>query len=394
MYTITHGVFNMTNNEINFEAKSIDRFSENLKILLENANYNQKNFSEITQISESTLSGYLRGKKQPSISFLIKIKELFPDITIDQILFESLKDTINDELAENTSSPVLDINKYYGAYYLYYIDTSKKNLTRQPESPGYLSVDLRFGILYVCKDNTDKTSTKTKCLAVFGIKKRNEAKEIKQHVEALNKYDTIRHYFKENFPHGLYFGEINISQQHLFITLIKSQDTKDSALVVLHHTEINKEVYSGGLGTINSASTGRSSDPIVQLIALSRDSAYLSDEQIKSRLRFAPPNVSVKSAMESSEILRLAESIYKKDSSSQEQSAYSLFSTQNIKVLVNSYLESLIVNHLENNQLWFGRVSNNDDDDWYHMLKDSEAIHIQQEAGEDSEPSNKSTKDY
>ena len=132
----------------------------------------------------------------------------------------------------------------------------------------------------------------------------------------------------------------------------------------------------------------------MQLIALSRDSAYLSDEQIKSRLRFAPPNVSVKSAMESSEILRLAELIYKKDSSSQEQSAYSIFSTQNIKVLVNSYLESLIVNHLENNQLWFGRVSNNDDDDWYHMLKDSEAIHIQQEAGEDSEPSNKSTKDY
>lgn len=380
----------MTNNETNFEEKSINRFSENLRTLLVNANYNQKNFSEITQISESTLSGYLRGKKQPSIAFLIKIKELFPDISIDQMLFESLNNNLNGELAENTSSPVLDINKYYGAYYLYYIDTSKKNISRQLESPGYLSVDLRFGILYICKDNTDKTSTKTKCLAVFGIKKRNEAYEIKQDVEALDKYDTVRHYFKEKNPHCLYFGEINISQQHIFITLNKSHDTKDSALIVLHHTEINKDVYSGGLGTINSASTGRSSDPIVQLIALSRKFAYLSDEQIKSRLRFAPPNVSVNSSMESSEILRLAELIY----SSKEQSAYNMFSTQNIKVLVNSYLESLIVNHLENNQLWFGRVSNNDDDDWYHMLKDSETIHIQQEVGEENEPSNKFTEDY
>lgn len=388
------GVLNVAEKERIFEIDVMERFSENLRSLLENANLNQKAFSEITQISESTLSGYLRGKKQPSISFLIKIKEQFPDVSIDQILFESIKSVSNGEKSEPASYQISDLSKYYGVYYLYYIDTSKKNLTRQQENPSYTSVDLRIGILYVCKDNTDSTSTKTKCIAVFGIKRRDEAKEIKHIVETINKYDSVQRYFREKMPHALYLGEINISQQHIFITLNKNQDTKDSALIVLHHAQINKDIYSGGLGTINSTSTGRSSDPIVQLIAISRNFAYLSDEQIKSRLRFAVPDVCVKDAMESSEILRLAESIYKKDSSSYDQTAYSMFTDQNIKVLVNSYLESLIVNHLENNQLWFGRVSNNDDDDWYHLLKDSEANHSQQEEGIENESSLETTEVY
>lgn len=367
--------------EKNFEVDVLDRFSKNLKWLIENANMNQKSFSEITQISESTLSGYLRGKKQPSISFLIKIKEQFPDISLDQILFESISNVSSDEMLDYTPHQITDLIKYYGVFYLYYLDTSKKNLTRQQESPGYTSVDLRLGLLYVCKDNTDKTSSRAKCMAVFGIKRRDEAKEIKRTIESLNKYDLVWKYFKEKMPHALYSGDINISQQHIFISLNKNQDSKDSALIALHHPHINGDLYLGGLGTINSTSTGRSSDPIVQLIALSRNFVYLSNEQIKSKLRFAIPDVCVKDAMESAEILRLTESIYKDDLSIDDLSAYRMFTSQNIKVLVNSYLESLIVNHLENNQLWFGRVSNNDDDDWYHLLKECEISYVQQEEG-------------
>lgn len=350
-------------------------FAANLKHLLNNSKLNQKQFAKLADISESTLSGYLRGNKQPNIAFLVKLKEQFPDISIDQLLFEPINDYTSDDTLTVSSQPLSDLDKYYGTYYLYYLDTSKKNISRQQNNPSYSSIELRLGILYICKDNTDTTSSKARCLAVFGIRNRAMAKDIKIKIESLDKFNSVSRYLKEEMPHALYSGKLSMSQQHFFVSLNKQLDNKDFALIVLHHTESNKDSYFGGLGTINSASTGRASDPIVQRIALSRHYAYISDEQIKAQLRFSVPKVSTENGSEASQILHLAELMFKQDPTSTEQNPYGIFSSQNIKTLLNSCLESLIANNLENNQLWFGRVSTNDDDAWYHLLMDSEADH-------------------
>lgn len=350
-------------------------FAANLKHLLNNSKLNQKQFAKLADISESTLSGYLRGNKQPNIAFLVKLKEQFPDISIDQLLFEPINDYTSDDTLTVSSQPLSDLDKYYGTYYLYYLDTSKKNISRQQDNPSYSSIELRLGILYICKDNTDTTSSKARCLAVFGIRNRAMAKDIKIKIESLDKFNSVSRYLKEEMPHALYSGKLSMSQQHFFVSLNKQLDNKDFALIVLHHTESNKDSYFGGLGTINSASTGRASDPIVQRIALSRHYAYISDEQIKAQLRFSVPKVSTENGSEASQILHLAELMFKQDPTSTEQNPYGIFSPQNIKTLLNSCLESLIANNLENNQLWFGRVSTNDDDAWYHLLMDSEADH-------------------
>lgn len=350
-------------------------FAANLKHLLNNSKLNQKQFAKLADISESTLSGYLRGNKQPNIAFLVKLKEQFPDISIDQLLFEPINDYTSDDTLTVSSQPLSDLDKYYGTYYLYYLDTSKKNISRPQDNPSYSSIELRLGILYICKDNTDTTSSKARCLAVFGIRNRAMAKDIKIKIESLDKFNSVSRYLKEEMPHALYSGKLSMSQQHFFVSLNKQLDNKDFALIVLHHTESNKDSYFGGLGTINSASTGRASDPIVQRIALSRHYAYISDEQIKAQLRFSVPKVSTENGSEASQILHLAELMFKQDPTSTEQNPYGIFSPQNIKTLLNSCLESLIANNLENNQLWFGRVSTNDDDAWYHLLMDSEADH-------------------
>ncbi len=346
-------------------------FANNLKYLLENSKMKQNQFSLLTEISESTLSGYLRGRKQPNLPFLIKLKEQFPDIAIDQILFEPLNNSISVD--SHNSSILSNLGKYYGTYFLYYLDTNKKNLTQQEDNPSYSSIDLRFGVLYICKDNTDATSTRAKCLALFGLKSRDAAKHAKSKIDDLAKFDLIYRYHKEQMPHSLYHGKLSMSQAHVFISLDKYDGNKDSALIVLHNTESNKDHYYGGLGTINSASTGRGSDPIVQRIAISRQYAYVSDEQIKSQLLFSRPIVSVQGNSDATQILQLAKLMYTQDPSAVEQTPYSLLGPKNIRILLNSCLESLIANQLENNQLCFGRISTNDDDNWYHLLTDSEA---------------------
>ena len=348
-------------------------FADNLRYLLDNSNLNQKQFSSRMDVSESTLSGYLRKSKQPNISFLVKLKEQFPDISIDQILFEPLNNATPKEVPD--TAPTSDLEKYYGTYFLYYLDTSKKNITRQQDNPSYSSHDLRFGILFICKDNTDTTSTKARCLAMFGQKNRDITNQIKEAIEKLGKFDLVYRYLKDQKPQWLYCGKLSMSHAHFFISLEKYLDSKDSALIVLHHTASNKSNYCGGLGTINSASTGRGSDPIVQRIALSRYYAYISDEQIKYYLSFSRPIVSVEGDNDANQILQLAELMYSQASSSSEQSPYNLFTQKNIRILLNSCLESIITNHLENNQLWFGRVSMNDDDNWYHLLTDSKTNH-------------------
>lgn len=50
---------------------------------------------------------------------------------------------------------------------------------------------------------------------------------------------------------------------------------------------------------------------------------------------------------------------------------------ENIEIIIKSYLKSLIEDVLRRNILCFGRVTREDDDIWYHLLKDSETYQRQ-----------------
>jgi hypothetical protein len=63
----------------------------------------------------------------------------------------------------------------------------------------------------------------------------------------------------------------------------------------------------------------------------------------------------------------LAYDIYNKDTTS----PYSFLTDEHKQILLNSYLNELIKKHLESNLLWYGRVSQQADDSWYHRVKAS-----------------------
>lgn len=339
-------------------------FQNNLKYFLRAKNFTQKEFSLLSGVTESTLSGYIRGDKLPNIGFLSNLKPHLSDISIDDFLFTPLKeeDFLSDSSTVKDLSPV-DLYKYYGDYYLYYLDTTKR-MARQ--NPTLSAAALKYGILYIYKSYQSDTSAH--CIAVFGIKKRTEAHHIKELIksETLNPHSMIDK-LKQHGVHNIYQGKLDLTSHHVFITLKQQTDKQDEAHIVLHHQDINNDFYCGGLGTASSASTGRLSDPIVQFIALSREQVYLSPIDIQSFLRFSNPIIDVNQFSETKKILELA-SLLNEES---KENNYSSFSSEQKQILFIAYLNELVKKILESNHLWYGRVSLEDDDAWYHTVKNA-----------------------
>lgn len=141
-------------------------------------------------------------------------------------------------------------------------------------------------------------------------------------------------------------------------------------VIIMHHTEFNKERYIGGLGTINSTSSGRPSDPVVQVVALSREKISLTDEEIFKKMLFFKPSISFDS--EFNEILTLSKRLYDKKSAAQTDASpigESDVFEKYIPEIMKSNMERLLSKNIERNTLWFGKISDEADQEWYEILK-------------------------
>lgn len=344
------------------ESEAQKCFAKNLKKLLKQSNLTQKQLSQKMGVLESTVSNC--NKKLPTCDFLLKLKSVFPDVAIDDLLMGEISDLPNNHLLKEING---ELHKYLGVYYVYYLDTSKKNPFKE-NTDSEMEAILKKGILYIYESPTGLMSSKTSCLALFGIKKREVAQDIKRAIQSFSSPNEVIDYLRKNYPHNLYQGTFNLSQTHMFIVLEQDRDNKDTALIIFHHIEINNAEYIGGLGTINSASAGRPSDPVVQLIGISRENILLSDEQIQFHLRFQSPSIEL--GDDSSEILELAEKLYEKSEMvSDSTSCNDVFLEKYIPTILCSNLERMLKKNIENNFLWYGKVSSAADDYWYHQLK-------------------------
>ena len=94
------------------------------------------------------------------------------------------------------------------------------------------------------------------------------------------------------------------------------------------------------------------------------------DEEVKERLRFSLANINVKNNNMTEEIIRLTEKLY--DLNTDDNPDDTTLSRDNAKLIITAYIQSLVESNVENNQLWYGRVSQHDDTRWYHMLTRTE----------------------
>lgn len=387
----------MSQEKDQFDKDSISNsIKDNIKYLI--GEQTQKDFAERMGIQQSTLTGYLKGPKITGIlDFLIELKKQYPGYTIDQLLFNDLSAII---LSEETSHYVLknsDIYKFYGTYYLYYLDTSKKSLlfTNKPtNSNDSIKIpELKYGLLNISVDETDQSYTKAKCIAILGLSEELEILKLFGEINAQRNYKETYVLIQKSCANKIYTGELNMSHDNIFIQLDRNNASRDSLMIILHHTDISN-AYSGGLGTVNSVSGGNYSDPIVQLIALSKNpTSYLGVEQIKNALRFPIIQQDRNSFPEKEKLIDFIKNIYAKNHTSSYSDPLHL-SEENINIIVKAYLDSLIADVLKRNTLCFGRVSREDDDIWYHLLKDSETYQRQLEEEKNHEESGDSATDY
>lgn len=337
-----------------------DNFKHNLALLIRESGMKQKEFAEKIDIAESTLSGYLKGTKSPTLSFLCKIKEYNPAIDLDQFLFEK------SETAGLTTSKELE--KYSGIYYVYYLDSREPERTLSNEiiheDPG---LNIKKALLYVNKYSS--RSKETDCIGFFNLSHYKNISEVVEQLNEKTNFHILSDRLQAAYPYSFYSGTFKISHENVFIALERTTGNQDQVLIALHHIENDHPNYIGGLGTLNSSSSEKTSNPTVQIVALTRVEAddFLV-KQIKKNLEFHVSNIDISKKPAVYNMLNIVKQIYSKD----EDSLYSSFSQATIDNMLMALLQSLINDVLSEHKLSYYEITQDADSHFYKILKERE----------------------
>ena len=175
-----------------------------------------------------------------------------------------------------------------------------------------------------------------------------------------NAGQSINLLIDKGFEKYIYYGRILTSKDHYYLELV--HENEDRISIILHRPNTRKPEYIGGIGTVNSVSRGRQHMPTVQFIGLSRKALNLSEEDIHKAMLLSYPNYHA--GQESEELIKTFKNLYMNN----ENTGFTFNDTQR-ELLVQSNLERIIKESLTRNLLRYAKVSEIDDDEWYHTIK-------------------------
>ncbi len=332
--------------------------SSNLKRLITQNKTTQKELAEKLKVAPASMSDYCKGRRVPNVEFFVSLKNLY-DISIDDFITKSINPSPSTPPVRESSidhNIMTTYHKYCGLYYVYYFDTSKyKGRDTQPPKDSVL-----YGVLYIYKNPSSLEVPEFSCAAVLGIKERENATLIKKTLEGFKDPSKIVDHIGNKYPNTAYYGDFELSQEHAFVS-IRHTNT-DKALLIFHRVDNNKVNYTGGIGTINSISKGRERAPVVQFMGVSRYPLSMSIEEIHHSLLLNYPTFKAES--ETEEMIQNFKALYV-DSEASKQG----FSEYQKSIVIRSTLERYIKKSLERNMFRYGKISERDDDEWYHAIK-------------------------
>ena len=313
-------------------------FQENLKELTKQ--YSQKYIAEKTNFSQSSINNYLSKASEPSIQFLVALKDAF-GVNVDEFLFSEFKLELQ-----------VSFDKYIGNYIIYYYN----NDSYKGEVHTNLKNTLNYGVLSIFKErelDNDvivlSTFMKDRMSAIKILKSCNNAKSSKEIVEIYNKIENI------------YKGNINLSEQSIFFEL-KNKENNDQSYIILNNPP-TKSNYIGGVGTVNSISRGREHNPCIQFIIISKRLLDVPDGKLYECLKFDDYSVNLSDNIK--DVIDLFKRLYV------EKNEISAELTDNQKqALVRNKLEYHFNEVLEANAFRFAKVSNKEDDAIYELIKE------------------------
>lgn len=312
------------------------KFQENLQKLAKQ--YTQKYIAEKTGFSQSSINNYLFKSSEPSIQFLIALKDAF-GVGVDDFLFSDF------EIEEQNS-----FEKYLGNYLIYYYN----NDSYKGEVHTNLKNTLNYGVLSIYKDKEfDKnvqvngTFTKDRTYALKFLKKLNSSTS--QIGKIYADMDNV------------YSGDISTSEQSIFIDLA-NKENGDKSFIILNNPP-TKQNYIGGVGTVNSMARGREHNPCIQLIIVSKKLIDVTDGELYNLLKFDDFTINMDFAIK--DIIDLFKRLY----AEKNELSIELTDTQK-QAIVRNKLEYHFNEILEANMFRFAKVSNKEDDTIYKLIKE------------------------
>ena len=313
-------------------------FQENLKKL--SKQFSQKMIAEKTGFSQSSINNYLTKNSEPSIQFLVALKNAF-GISVDDFLFSGL----NLEEAKS-------FEKYIGNFLIYYYN----NDSYKGEVHANIKNTLNYGVLSVFKEK--ELDKNVKVLATF-TKSRVEAIKLLKKVNKTQIGEEIDKIYK--VFGNIYEGNVDINEQNIFIDL-ESKEHKDKTFIILNNPPTNSN-YIGGVGTVNSISRGREHNPCAQFIILSKKVLDIPDGELYNLLKFDDYAVDIDDNIK--DIIELFKRLYL----SQNELSAGLSETQKVAIVKNR-IGLMLGNILEANAFRFAKISNREDDGVYRYIKE------------------------
>jgi len=316
----------------------MSNFQKNLKVL--SNKYTQKYIADRTGFSQSSINNYLTKNSEPSIQFLIALKNAF-GICLDDFLFSDID--ISNEIS---------YDKYIGNYMVYYYN----NNSYKGEVHVNITNTLNYGVISIVKEkDLDKnvvvygTFVKSKMEATKLLKELNATAQSK---DIISKYQDIG---------NLYKGSISTTDQSIFIDF-NNNFNGDQTFIILNNPP-TKNNYIGGVGTVNSIARGREHNPCVQFVILSKKLIDKPDGEIYNCLKFDDYNINFDYAIK--DVVDLFKRLYL------DKNEISTTLTENQKnAIIQNKLEYHFDEILDANVFRFAKVSNKEDDKIYKLIKE------------------------
>lgn len=330
----------------------------NLRALIKRNGLTQKDLAEELGVAEATMTDYCKGRRLPGLEFLFTLKSLY-NIDLDEFVTKSITPSaipvpVKDSVADKKMMDMY--KKYCGLYLAYYFDTSNyKGRDMQPPKDSLI-----YGVLFIYENPSSLELPEYSCAAIMGLRDRDQATGIKDYLEKLANPSRIIDQIEREHSETAYYGDFELSSEHAFISM--RHFPTDKALIILHHVDSNKAYYTGGIGTINSVSKGRDRMPVVQFMGFSRHTLSISCEEIHHSLLLNYPTF--KATDETEELVKLFKALYMDPEGNKEE-----LSEYQKSVVIRSTLERFIKKSLERNVFRYSKISERDDDEWYHAIK-------------------------
>ena len=316
----------------------MSKFQENLKVLANK--YTQKYIAERTGFSQSSINNYLTKSSEPSIQFLIALKNAF-GICLDDFLFSDIN------VFQQTS-----FDRFLGNYIVYYYN----NNSYKGEVHTNLANTLNYGVISIVKEQELNNN-----VAVYGtfMREKSEAVKLLKRLNALQDVSKCKneHQSMNNF----YVGSIQTTDQSIFLDMYNKVNS-DQCYIILNNPP-SKAEYLGGVGTVNTVARGREHNPCVEFIILSKRLIDKPDGEIYECLKFDDFNVNLNYAVK--DLVELFKRLYLE----QNEISTSLADSQKVAILQNK-LEYHFSEILDANVFRFAKVSNREDDLVFKLIKE------------------------